>query len=212
MMMTRDQLLKVLEEIIAVIEENKGLLTDLDQAIGDGDHGINLNRGFRAVKEKLDSLRDKDCGTILKTAAMSLISTVGGASGPLYGTAFMKAGAVVAGKEEITVEDSIKMFDEAIQGIIARGKASRGDKTMLDVLVPAFEAWKTALEKGESTGKASEKMLESAYQGVEYTKTIAAKKGRANYLGERSIGHQDPGATSSYFILKTIVDVMVKGA
>ncbi|MFT9497408.1 dihydroxyacetone kinase subunit DhaL [Anaerosolibacter sp.] len=210
-MMTRDQLLKVLEEIITVIEENKVLLTDLDQAIGDGDHGINLNRGFRAVKEKLDALRDKDCGTILKTIAMSLISTVGGASGPLYGTAFMKAGAVVAGKEVISVEDSIKIFDEAIQGIIARGKASRGDKTMLDVLVPAFEAWKAAFEEGESTEKASEKMLSAAYQGLEYTKTIIAKKGRANYLGERSIGHQDPGATSSCIILKTIVDVMAKG-
>ncbi|MDF2548088.1 MAG: dihydroxyacetone kinase subunit [Anaerosolibacter sp.] len=210
-MMTRDQLLKVIEEITIVIEENKVHLTDLDQAIGDGDHGINLNRGFRAVKEKLESLRDKDCGTILKTAAMSLISTVGGASGPLYGTAFMKAGAVVAGKEYISVEDSIKMFDEAIQGIIARGKASRGDKTMLDVLVPAFEAWKVAFEEGESTEKASEKMLGAAYQGLEYTKTIIAKKGRANYLGERSIGHQDPGATSSCIILKTIVDVMAKG-
>ncbi|MBB6218853.1 dihydroxyacetone kinase-like protein [Anaerosolibacter carboniphilus] len=210
--MTRDQLMKVLEEIVVVVEENKEFFTDLDQAIGDGDHGINLNRGFKAVKEKLSSVRDKDCGTILKTVAMSLISTVGGASGPLYGTAFMKAGAVVAGKEEITVEDSIKIFDEAIQGIIARGKASCGDKTMLDALIPAFEAWKTAFEEGESIEDASQKMLEAAYQGVEYTKTIAANKGRANYLGERSIGHQDPGATSSYFMLKAIVDVMTKGA
>lgn len=211
-MIHRDLLLKMIEEITMVIGANKQYLTDLDQAIGDGDHGINLDRGFRAIKDKVEAVRDKDCGTILKTVAMGLISTVGGASGPLYGTAFMKAGQVVSNKMEITGEDTVKILDEAIQGIIARGKAAQGDKTMLDALIPAYDALKAAVEEGESITNAIGKAVEAAEAGVAYTKTIAAKKGRANYLGDRSIGHQDPGATSSYLMLKAIYDVLAREA
>lgn len=211
-MINRDQLLKIIEEITMVIEANKQFLTDLDQAIGDGDHGINLDRGFRAIKDKVETVKDKDCGTILKTVAMGLISTVGGASGPLYGTAFMKAGQVVANKMEISSEDSVKIFDEAIQGIIARGKAARGDKTMLDALIPAYEAFKASVEKGETFSNAMGNAVKAAENGVAFTKTIAAKKGRANYLGDRSIGHPDPGATSTYLILKAVLDVLEREA
>lgn len=211
-MIHRDQLLKIIEEITMVIGTNKQFLTDLDQAIGDGDHGINLDRGFRAIKDKVEAVKDRDCGTILKTVAMGLISTVGGASGPLYGTAFMKAGQVVANKMEISPEDAVKIMDEAIQGIMARGKAAQGDKTMLDALIPAHEALKASVESGEALISAIAKAVEAAEGGVAFTKTIAAKKGRANYLGDRSIGHQDPGATSSYLMLKAISDVLVREA
>jgi dihydroxyacetone kinase-like protein len=141
---------------------------------------------------------------------MVFISKVGGASGPLYGTAFMRAGKEIAGKENITGEDAINMFNAAIEGIMKRGKSDKGDKTMLDTLIPAFEAFKSAIENGDDFESISEKTLEAAKEGLEYTKTIAARKGRANYLGERSIGHQDPGATSSYLMLKVIADVLAK--
>ncbi|RKD23587.1 dihydroxyacetone kinase DhaL subunit [Caminicella sporogenes DSM 14501] len=207
-MITRDMLLKILHNIAKVIEENRQFLTDLDAAIGDGDHGINMNKGFKAVEEKLNSLKDKDCGTILKTTAMTLISTVGGASGPLYGTAFLKASAVVNGKMELSSQDIIKMFEEAINGVMMRGKAQRGEKTMLDALIPAYEVLKNSIESGKSLKEAFQDAAKAAYEGVEYTKTIKATKGRASYLGDRSIGHQDAGATSSYLMIKTIAETL----
>lgn len=207
-MITPDMLLTTIENIGEAIKENKELLTDLDTAIGDSDHGINMSKGFTAVLSKLDSVRDKDCGTILKTVAMTLISTVGGASGPLYGTAFLKSSAVVNGKMNIHKEDIVQILYEAIEGIKARGKSDRGDKTMLDALIPAYEALKETIENGEKVFVAFEKAEMAAKEGVEYTKTIAARKGRASYLGERSIGHQDPGATSSYIIIKAIKDTL----
>lgn len=208
MMITRDLLIDILKNIGEVIKENKQYLTDLDGAIGDGDHGINMNKGFKAVLEKLDTVKDKDCGAILKTIAMTLISTVGGASGPLYGTAFLKAAMAVNGKMELDNNDVIKMFDEGIKGVIMRGKAKRGEKTMLDALIPAYEELKKALENGAEMPEAFDKACKAAYDGVEYTKTIRATKGRASYLGDRSIGHQDPGATSSYLMIKTIADIL----
>jgi len=208
MMITRDLLIDILKNIGEVIKENRQYLTDLDGAIGDGDHGINMNKGFKAVVEKLDTVKDKDCGAILKTTAMTLISTVGGASGPLYGTAFLKAAMAVNGKMELDNDDVIKMFDEGIKGIIMRGKAQRGEKTMLDALIPAYEELKKALENGTEIAEAFKKACSAAYDGVEYTKTIRATKGRASYLGDRSIGHQDPGATSSYLMIKTIADIL----
>lgn len=207
-MSSRDALINILCNIAHTIKENKELLTNLDAAIGDTDHGINMNKGFNAVVEKLETLKESDCHTILKTTAMTLISTVGGASGPLYGTAFLKASAVAENKTELSDQDLIKMFDEGIKGIMMRGKAQRGEKTMLDALIPAYEALKESLEAGDNTATAFKKASEAAYNGVEYTKTIKATKGRASYLGDRSIGHQDPGATSSYLMLKTIADTL----
>ncbi|WIV12671.1 dihydroxyacetone kinase subunit DhaL [Proteiniborus sp. MB09-C3] len=207
-MITSDVLLTMIRNMGEAIKENKEFLTDLDTAIGDSDHGINMSKGFTAVLGKLSGMEDKDCGTIIKAVAMTLISTVGGASGPLYGTAFLKAASVVNGKAYIDRQDTIQMLYEAIQGIKARGKAEKGDKTMLDALIPAYEMLKESIENGEEITTAFEKAEVAAIGGVEYTKTIIARKGRASYLGERSIGHQDPGATSSYIILRAIKDTL----
>lgn len=209
-MITSDILLKIIENMGNTIKENRDYLTELDSKIGDSDHGINMDKGFSAVLEKLPSLKEEDCGTILKTVAMVLISKVGGASGPLYGTAFLKGATAVQDKMEIDREDAVAIFDEAIKGVKMRGKAEKGDKTMLDALIPAYEDFKESIEKGEDMVKAFYNAQRAAHEGVEYTKEIIAKKGRASYLGERSIGHQDPGATSSYLLLKTIWETLDK--
>jgi dihydroxyacetone kinase-like protein len=191
-MITKATVIAVIKDIAARIDQDWQFLTDLDQAIGDGDHGINLHRGFTAVLQKLPE--DKDIGTILKTVGMTLVSTVGGASGPIYGTAFMKMGMKLAGKEEMSREELLAALDDAVAGIKQRGHAERGEKTILDALEPALEALK-------STGSWDE-AVKAAEAGVEYTKTILATKGRASYLGERSLGHQDPGATSVTLMIK----------
>lgn len=209
-MPSTDLLLKIIENMGKNIVENKELLTELDRAIGDSDHGINMSKGFSAVNNKLSQMKDKDWGYILKNVAMTLISTVGGASGPLYGTAFLRAGSVVEGKMNIDEKDIVNMFEQAIEGIKMRGRSDKGDKTILDSLIPAFEAIKTAYSKGENSKVAFEMGEKAALEGVEYTKTIIAKKGRASYLGERSIGHQDPGATSTYILIKSIREVLDK--
>lgn len=202
----------IYEMLTAVSEEiikNKQVLTDLDGAIGDGDHGINMARGFQAVEAKLQLLGpDKDIGTVLKTVGMTLISSVGGAAGPLYGTAFLRAATVGQGIRTLDTQTAGLMLAAAITGIKERGKAIRGEKTMLDALEPAYDAFVA----GENAGKIMIECLElacaAAMQGVEYTKTIVATKGRASYLGERSLGHQDPGATSAYLILQTVLDFL----
>lgn len=200
-----------IHEVINVVGEsiiaNKQYLTDLDGAIGDGDHGLNMARGFAAVSAKLLAVgADKDIGTVMKTVGMTLISTVGGASGPLYGTAFLRAAGPSLGKYELDTETVGLMLAGAITGIKERGKASRGEKTMLDALEPAYDAFMDGAGKAESLAGCLKRACEAARQGVEFTKTIVATKGRASYLGERSIGHQDPGATSSYIMLQTAVE------
>ncbi|GAA6493040.1 MAG TPA: dihydroxyacetone kinase subunit L [Candidatus Bariatricus faecipullorum] len=202
--MNSQKVVEILHAVSKKIEEEKDFLTELDNVIGDGDHGINMARGFQKVEEKLDTLQTTDIGNILKTTGMTLVSTVGGASGPLYGTAFMKAGMVVAGKEELTLDDFLACMDAAAEGVKMRGKSTQGEKTMLDSMIPALEAMKKAKEEGQDTPAVLQKGTEAAKEGVEYTKTIIATKGRASYVGERSIGHQDPGATSFTDILETI--------
>ena len=187
------------------IVEQKEFLTDLDRAIGDGDHGINMARGFNAVFTKIDALPDDaDLSTILKTIGMGLISSVGGAAGPLYGTAFMRAGKVVKDKTTIENVDIIAMLDAAIQGIKDRGKAEKGEKTMLDALIPARDTFVKAIAEHKSAVEALGEAIKSAQEGVEFTKAIIATKGRASYVGARSIGHQDPGATSATIMLKAL--------
>lgn len=195
-MISTEQLIKMITEMSAVIQQNKDFLTELDMPIGDSDHGINLARGFQAVEAKLPTLAGKDVGTILKTVGMTLVSTVGGASGPLYGTAFMKAGAKMAGKMEVGMDDLIVMLHEAVEGIKMRGKSTVGEQTMLDAMVPALEAL-------QATGSLAD-ALAAAEAGVEKTKDMIATKGRASYLGERSLGHQDPGATSFTLLFSVI--------
>lgn len=190
----------------AAINENKNLLTDLDAAIGDADHGINMSRGFDAVILKLGEPSEEDISAVLKKVGMTLISTVGGASGPLYGTAFLRAAGVLQGTRIITREKAMEILSAVIQGIKDRGKAVKGEKTMLDALEPALEAYSCEAREDGSLLDCLESACKAAEEGVEYTKSIKATKGRASYLGERSIGHQDPGATSSLILLKALTD------
>jgi phosphoenolpyruvate---glycerone phosphotransferase subunit DhaL len=189
-----------------VINQNRDYLIQLDAAIGDADHGANMDRGFKAVLNKIPELTDKDIGTIFKTVGMTLISTVGGAGGPLYGTFFLQAGMNTAGKMELSLDDWINAFEAAVNGVIMRGKAEQGDKTMLDSLIPALNALKLAAEKNQSLGDALQQAAQAAKEGMEATTPLEARKGRASYLGPRSIGHQDPGATSSYLLLQAAAD------
>lgn len=198
---------KVIEILLAmgkVMEENREFLTDLDNVIGDGDHGINMARGFAEVEKQAQTLAEKDIGTILKTVGMTLVSKVGGSSGPLYGTAFMKAGMTIGAKDEIDISDFLRGLDAGIEGIKARGRSTTGEKTMLDAMVPALDAMKDAQAAGEDTAKVLDAGVQAAQKGVEDTKPMVATKGRASYLGERSIGHQDPGATSFTLLLTEI--------
>ncbi|WP_326513480.1 dihydroxyacetone kinase subunit DhaL [Clostridium intestinale] len=202
------KVIEILTQIAVKIDENKGYLSELDATIGDGDHGINMSKGFKAVTEKLKEDNGVDIAGILKKTGMALVSTVGGASGPLYGTAFMKSSMSVNGKTEIDIKDFSNMLKDALDGIKMRGKATEGEKTMIDALEPALEAINKGIEQGLESKEILKLAKEAAYNGVEYTKTIIATKGRASYLGERSIGHQDAGATSSAIILKTIYEAI----
>lgn len=205
-MVDSKKVLDIIDKMKEDIIENKAFLTELDNVIGDGDHGINLARGFSKVEEKYAAMEGKDIGTILKTVGMTLVSTVGGASGPLYGTAFMKAGAYLNGKMEIDFPMFIGALKEATAGIKLRGKSTTGEKTMLDAIVPAINAMEENFEQTGDAKQALQAGVKAAEEGVEYTKTIIATKGRASYLGERSIGHQDPGATSFTHILTVIAN------
>lgn len=200
------QVILILNKIANVIEENKSYLTELDAVIGDGDHGLNMNKGFTVVKDKLKSDNGSNIGEILKKTGMTLVSNVGGASGPLYGTAFMKAAVEVNGKSTIDIEDFLKILEAALGGVKLRGKAVKGEKTMVDAIEPAIDAMKKAIEEGLEPVEILRLGKDAAMKGVEYTKTIIATKGRASYLGERSIGHQDAGATSSFLILNTVYE------
>lgn len=208
MTVTRDQVVQWLELTAAVMKENKDYLTQLDSPIGDADHGINMDRGFRKVLEKLPSVADKDIGNILKTTGMTLISSVGGASGPLYGTFFMRGGMAADAKEELAGEDLAAILQAGLDGLVQRGRAQVGDKTMIDAWTPALKAFHDALAAGGNELLALQTSVNAAEQGMKDTIPLQARKGRASYLGERSIGHQDPGATSSYLMLKALLDTL----
>ena len=200
---------KVIEILIKVsekIDKNKEYLTELDAAIGDGDHGLNMSKGFNAVSDKLKAEEDDNIGNILKKTGMTLVSNVGGASGPLYGTAFMKASMALKDKKEIDINDFLSALKLALEGIKSRGKSTEGEKTMMDALSPAIKSMEDSIKNGDSYIEVLEKGKDAALEGVEFTKTIKATKGRASYLGDRSIGHQDPGATSCFYILETIYE------
>jgi dihydroxyacetone kinase-like protein len=207
-MITKDQIVRWLEKTAAVLEENRSYLTELDSAIGDADHGINMHRGFKKVMEKLPTVADKDVGNILKTTGMTLISSVGGASGPLYGTFFMRSGMAMAAKEELSNDDLFKLLQAGVEGVLQRGRPNLEDKTMYDAWAPAMEAMQKALSAGKGTVEILETAVAAAEQGMKNTIPLQARKGRASYLGERSIGHQDPGATSSYLILNALLETV----
>ena len=185
-----DAVVEWLRAFAAVMAEQKDYLTELDSAIGDADHGINMNRGMQAVLGKLDAQPNGDVGALFKTAGMTLVSTVGGA----------------AGKAELTAEDWTAALSAAVMGVQARGKAEPGDKTMVDALIPARDAFAAAAADGASLQDALRRAAAAAEDGMKATIPWVARKGRASYLGERSAGHQDPGATSSYLLMQTAAD------
>jgi dihydroxyacetone kinase-like protein len=189
-----------------VFHGEKEHLTALDSAIGDADHGINMDRGFQAVLAKLPTFAQGDVGAILKGTGMTLISTVGGASGPLYGSFFLQLGNATAGKADISVEDFAAALDNGIARVQGLGKAEPGDKTMLEALLPAQTAIHTAADAGASPSEALAAGAAAAEEGMRATIPLVARKGRASYLGERSAGHQDPGATSTHLLLKAAAD------
>lgn len=195
-----------LQRVADVLRANRDYLTELDSAIGDADHGTNMDRGFTAVMAKVSGQDPSDIGALLKTVGMTLVSTVGGASGPLYGTAFMRAGAALAGKATVETADIAAALDAALEGIKARGRATRGEKTMIDALEPAIEAYKASAASGSDVSAALRAAAGAAEDGMRATIPLLATKGRASYLGERSIGHQDPGATSMSLILRAASD------
>ncbi len=186
----------------AEISERRVELVKLDTAIGDGDHGTNMDRGMRKAVEKLDATDDEDIGALLKGVGMALVSSVGGAAGPLYGTLFLQMGTAAAGQDELDLAGWTEALEAAVKGVQARGKAEPGDKTMIDALVPAVEALRAAADEGADLGNALRRSADAAAEGMRATTPLEARRGRASYLGPRSVGHQDPGATSSQLLLE----------
>ena len=206
MTVTHDDVVRWIRAFADAIAENKDSLTDLDSAIGDADHGINMNRGMTAVMAKLDGGGSADVGALLKTVGMTLVSSVGGAGGPLYGTLFLRLGAASDGKDELTDEDWVAMVAAGVEGVQSRGKAEPNDKTMVDALIPARDALAAAVTAGEPFADALRAAAAAAEEGMKATIPLVARKGRASYLGERSAGHQDPGATSSWLLMRTAAE------
>lgn len=204
MAVTTEDVTAFIRRYADVIAENRKYLIELDRPIGDSDHGENLNRGFKAAVEKLDETADGTPADVLKAVAMALVAKVGGAAGPLYGTAFLKASGAVSGKQELTDEDVVSALQAALDGVVMRGKAEPGDKTMIDAWQPAVEAARAAVEAGEGLDAALAAAAAAADKGKTDTIPLVARKGRASYLGERSKGHQDPGATSSWLLFDTL--------
>jgi dihydroxyacetone kinase-like protein len=202
----RDAVLEWMRRFAAEIEENRAELVRLDTAIGDGDHGTNMDRGMHKALHALDTLGDADIGAMLKAVGMALVSSVGGAAGPLYGTLFLQMGMAAAGADSLDAAGFANAFDAGLKGVQTRGKAEPGDKTMVDALLPAV----AALHEAAAAGNGGESVLEAvgrataaAEEGMKATIPMEARKGRASYLGPRSVGHQDPGATSSYLLLRS---------
>lgn len=195
-----------LREFAQVVSVNKELLTQLDSAIGDADHGANMDRGMAAVVASLDEAAaaghvPADPAALLKGVGMTLVSTVGGASGPLYGTFFLRMSTAAAGLDVLDAEGFAKALRAGLDGVVARGKAEAGDKTMYDALAPACQALDDALAGGADLADALHSAVAAAEAGRDATTPMLARKGRASYLGERSVGHQDPGATSAALLV-----------
>jgi dihydroxyacetone kinase-like protein len=195
-----------LELLATRVGEQSGELTRLDAAIGDADHGTNMDRGFKAVRQKALSEAAADPAALFKQTGMALIGSVGGAGGPLYGTLFLRMAQSAAGKEGLTVEDLRDLLRAGLEGVVQRGKAAPGDKTMVDALTPAVEALEAAVEAGRGGVEALGEAAAAAERGAEDTIPLVARKGRASYLGERSAGHKDPGATSSALLVRTLAE------
>jgi dihydroxyacetone kinase-like protein len=201
---TAEQVRDWIRRFADVVSEQRIELVRLDTAIGDGDHGTNMDRGMRKAVEKLDSTEGGDIGADLKAVGMALVSSVGGAAGPLYGTLFLQMGSAAAGKDELDLDGWTAAVEAGVKGVQSRGKAEPGDKTMIDALLPALDA----LRDGGDLGEALSRSADAAEEGMKATTPLEARKGRASYLGPRSVGHQDPGATSSYLLLRAAADTL----
>jgi dihydroxyacetone kinase-like protein len=201
---TAEQVRDWIRRFADVVAENRTELVRLDTAIGDGDHGTNMDRGMKKAVEKLDSSEGGDIGADLKAVGMALVSSVGGAAGPLYGTLFLQMGGATAGKEALDLDGWTAAVEAGVNGVKARGKAEPGDKTMLDAWLPALDA----LREGGDLGEALKRSADAAEEGMKATTPMEARKGRASYLGPRSVGHQDPGATSTYLLLRAAADTL----
>ncbi len=207
MAVNAQDVLRWLDALQKVFNENRQQLTDLDAAVGDGDFGISLDRGFTAVQAELSAQPPADLRSVFQKVATVLIKTMGGTSGPLLGTFFLRAGTACADKSELSPADVVALFQAGVEGLQQRGKAERGDKTMLDALLPAVDAMRGALEAGGGLSEILEKGTAAAEAGMRATIAMQARKGRGSYLGERSVGHQDAGATATHLLLKTAADV-----
>ena len=202
------QMLRALESMCDTIEDEKEYLSELDGAIGDGDHGVNMAKCFREVKKKLVASSAEDVGMLFKDAGMVVLNSVGGAMGALYGTFFLKLSQASAGKSEVNLSDLVAMFQTGEQGILDIGKANLGDKTLIDTLSPAVRAIEAAEKEDKTLAEALADFEQAAKHGMESTTDMLAKMGRASRLGERTIGHQDAGATSCYFILRSLASAV----
>lgn len=198
----------IIRAMAAAMEENRSFLTKLDSEIGDGDHGTNMHRGFQAALERLNGTDPASAADVLKAVSMALISKVGGAAGPLYGTAFLRASTALGGKEEISGENVADAVEAALGGIKQRGKAEAGDKTMVDALEPAAAAAKEAAENSGSAAEVLRAAAEAAGEGSEATVPLTARRGRASYMGQRAAGHKDPGAASTHLLLDAAARVL----
>jgi dihydroxyacetone kinase-like protein len=203
-----DQIFAWIERFAAHIAEQKDYLTQLDAAIGDADHGANMHRGLQAVLAKKAELQNSDIGAMLKGVAMTLISTVGGASGALYGTFFLQASTLAGGRTELSPSEFGSVLEKGLAGIVLRGKAALGDKTMIDALQPAIKAYKLSIDSDETLEQALSKAVIAAEEGLKSTVPLVARKGRASYLGERSAGHPDPGATSTLILFRSAAETL----
>jgi dihydroxyacetone kinase-like protein len=203
-----DQIFTWIERFAAHIAEQKDYLTQLDAAIGDADHGANMHRGLQAVLAKKADLQNSDIGAMLKGVAMTLISTVGGASGALYGTFFLQASTLAGGRTELSPSQFGSVLEKGLAGIVLRGKAALGDKTMIDALQPAIKAYKLSIDSDETLEQALSKAVIAAEEGLKSTVPLVARKGRASYLGERSAGHPDPGATSTLILFRSAAETL----
>ena len=204
MAITRDATLDWMSRFAGEMAEHRQELVALDTAIGDGDHGTNMNRGMTKAMEKLDGAEQADPGAVLKSVAMTLVSSVGGAAGPLYGTLFLQMGGALAGQPEVDLASYAAAWRKGLEGVQARGKAEPGDKTMVDALIPGVEALEAASDLDSGLRAAAQ----AAEEGMKATTPLIARKGRASYLGERSEGHQDPGATSTYYLFKSAAEAL----
>lgn len=198
-----------LSSVADTYEKNKDYLTQLDSDIGDADHGINMNRGFKLVKEMINSENKESISDIFKSTGTILIKNIGGSSGPLYGTFFLNAGILSNNKESLSLSDITDIFNKGANAISSLGKSKTGEKTMLDTLFPSLDAMKESInENSEDAELFKNKVMEAAENGMKSTINMLATKGRASYLGERSVGHQDPGATSMFMLIKDLLAIL----